>query len=252
VTINFNAQNFSRGAIGDALDLALAAATNYVVNDTAAAPAMSPAIPPANWRGRALSCPVMVDDAAPAPLGGEFQFDVPAQALVFTFDDDVSATLSTAYLTLTNIDTGDPVPQGVMSLAYDAGTNTATITFPGLQDGALADGNYRATLIPAIPTCLETHRRRPWNLTSSRSPATRTTIATVNLQDFNILASHFGQSGQTFSTGDFNYDGNVNLADFNILASRFGQSVGPHGFSRTPITAKIQRQLDSLRDSLLA
>mgnify|MGYP003578635410 CR=1 FL=1 len=44
----------------------------------------------------------------------------------------------------------------------------------------------------------------------------------VNLSDFNILATNFGQSNRTFSRGDFNYDGTVNLQDFNILASRFG------------------------------
>jgi len=44
----------------------------------------------------------------------------------------------------------------------------------------------------------------------------------VNLTEFNILASNFGQTGRNFSQGDFNYDGFVNLADFNILAGRFG------------------------------
>jgi hypothetical protein len=51
----------------------------------------------------------------------------------------------------------------------------------------------------------------------------------VNLQDFNILASNFGQSDRTFSQGDFNYDGTVNLADFNILASHVGQVLGTGG-----------------------
>ena len=46
----------------------------------------------------------------------------------------------------------------------------------------------------------------------------------VNLDDFNVLATNFGQTGRTFSQGNFNYDagGNVNLDDFNVLASRFG------------------------------
>ena len=35
-------------------------------------------------------------------------------------------------------------------------------------------------------------------------------------------AANFGQANRTFSQGDFNYDGTVNLADFNILASKFG------------------------------
>ena len=45
----------------------------------------------------------------------------------------------------------------------------------------------------------------------------------VNLSDFNILASHFGQlTGGTWETGDFNADSKINLSDFNLLASNFG------------------------------
>jgi hypothetical protein len=50
----------------------------------------------------------------------------------------------------------------------------------------------------------------------------------VNLQDFNRLASNFGQSNKFWHHGDFNYDGNVNLQDFNRLAANFGLSAaGP-------------------------
>jgi len=49
----------------------------------------------------------------------------------------------------------------------------------------------------------------------------------VNLGDFNILASHFGQtSGATRAQGDLTGDGRVNLDDFNILASNFGNGTG--------------------------
>lgn len=44
----------------------------------------------------------------------------------------------------------------------------------------------------------------------------------VNLTDFNILKSHFGQAGGR-SEGDFTGDGNVDLADFNVLKANFGQ-----------------------------
>jgi probable HAF family extracellular repeat protein len=49
---------------------------------------------------------------------------------------------------------------------------------------------------------------------------------TVNLQDFNRLAAHFGATGAFWHDGDFNYDGSVNLADFNALAANFGLSAG--------------------------
>jgi autotransporter-associated beta strand protein len=47
---------------------------------------------------------------------------------------------------------------------------------------------------------------------------------TVNIADFNALASNFGGSGKIWSVGDFNYDGVVNLLDLNALATNFGMS----------------------------
>ena len=46
----------------------------------------------------------------------------------------------------------------------------------------------------------------------------------VNLDDFNILAAHFGQTVAAWQLGDATGDGIVNLNDFNRLASNFGQS----------------------------
>ena len=52
---------------------------------------------------------------------------------------------------------------------------------------------------------------------------------TINLQDFNRLATNFGGSNKLWSQGDFTYDGLVNLQDFNRLASNFGLQAGPDG-----------------------
>jgi autotransporter-associated beta strand protein len=45
--------------------------------------------------------------------------------------------------------------------------------------------------------------------------------------DFNLLASHFAQTGRSWTEGDFNYDGTVGPADFNLLATYFGASQPP-------------------------
>jgi hypothetical protein len=47
----------------------------------------------------------------------------------------------------------------------------------------------------------------------------------VNALDFNLLASHFGDSSILWNQGDFNYDGITNTADFAALASNFNQSL---------------------------
>jgi fibronectin-binding autotransporter adhesin len=48
---------------------------------------------------------------------------------------------------------------------------------------------------------------------------------TVNILDFNNLATNFGTSGMVWATGDFNYDGTVNVLDLNAVATNFGQSI---------------------------
>ena len=50
---------------------------------------------------------------------------------------------------------------------------------------------------------------------------------TVNLNDFNVLASNFGQTNSVWEQGDFNEDGTVNLNDFNLLAANFGKTIQP-------------------------
>jgi hypothetical protein len=47
---------------------------------------------------------------------------------------------------------------------------------------------------------------------------------TVNLLDFNALATNFGKSGQSWQQGDFDGNGSVNISDFNKLASQFGKT----------------------------
>jgi hypothetical protein len=51
---------------------------------------------------------------------------------------------------------------------------------------------------------------------------------TVNALDFNTLATHFGQSSQTWDGADFNADGVVNTVDFTALAQNFGNTYNPN------------------------
>lgn len=62
------------------------------------------------------------------------------------FNTDVSASLDVGDLTLMNVTMGLPVDTADMALSYDAGTNTAIWTFPGLVGQSVGEGNYSATL----------------------------------------------------------------------------------------------------------
>ncbi len=164
-------------------------------------------------------------DPLPYVTASNFQFQTGPQSVRFSLSESVSG-VDPADLLLENLTTSQTIPTAAIAASFDAGTNTAIFTFPGLTDvaGVLPDGNYRATLLAAG---------------LSQSPAQNSVFEffflngdanrdrRVNLEDFNILAGNFGESGQQFTDADFTYDGIVNLDDFNVLAANFGDVLGP-------------------------
>lgn len=147
----------------------------------------------------------------------------PPHELRFTFNESVAASLTTADLLLENLTDSTTVPTGNISLSYNGGTNVATFTFPGYTDAILPDGVYRATLealgvTDADGAPLTADYVVEFHVLAGDATGDRK----VDLDDFNILATSFGTSGQTFNDGDFDYDGDVDLDDFNLLAGNFG------------------------------
>ncbi len=188
----------------------------------------------------------------PHVTGSEFLFEQAPLRITITFSEDVSASLQPADLSVQRLP-GDPpfTPSGV---SYDSATNTATFTLTT----PLLDGNYRATLLASGVSDMA------GNLLTANVPIEFFVLAAdanrdrrVDLIDFNILAANFGQTGRTFSQGNFNYDpaGNVGLDDFNLLASRFGTILPSQpdavGFSQTPFgRQQIDENDDRLSDIL--
>jgi len=54
----------------------------------------------------------------------------------------------------------------------------------------------------------------------------------VDTIDFNLVASHFSQSGAMWDTGDFDFNGTTDTIDFNLLVSNFSLSLPAEGNSR--------------------
>ena len=171
------------------------------------------------------------DEIAPAVSASTFKYQTSPHELRVTFTENVSASLSSADLTVVNLAGGPPIPTTLSD--YDVATNTATFTFGSL----LPDGNYRATLNaagvtdPAGNALAADHVFEFFFLRGDANHDAR-----VNLSDLNILAANFGQSGRDFTQGDFNYDGVVNLFDFNLLAARFGMVLSPAARAAEPET----------------
>ena len=163
----------------------------------------------------------VTDTTAPSVVAGDFEF-LTRQAVEFTFDEDVAASLSAGDLAVTNLTTGATVSAG--SVSYDAATDTATFAFASL----LPDGNYAATLPAGSVADVA------GNALASSATVEFFVLAgdfnrdrAVNLADFTALANNFGRASATFAQGDATYDGRVNLADFTVLANRFGATLPP-------------------------
>jgi hypothetical protein len=214
------------------IKLALASVTNPVINGTSSSGSLT------STNRQSLSWfrfagPIDTDSVAPAVINGDINLNgVPGvaesgnkQAVDVRFSENVSGLISPGSLVLTNLTTSQTIPSSNVAVSYDSGTNTAHFTFPGYPNGVLPDGNYSGKILAGLPDFFGNGLPADANFSFFFLAGDANHDHTVNLQDFNILASNFGQSNRTFSQGDFNYDGTVNLADFNILASRFGTSL---------------------------
>jgi glucose/arabinose dehydrogenase len=205
---------------------------------------------------------ILPTPAAPLVNTTNFVFDGitlpnPPHLLKFAFNTNVRPSLSPADLTITNTTTNTTVPTANIAMSYDYATNTATFTFPGYTNGILPDGRYTATLngagvTNALNQALPSNSVVNFHVLAGDADHD----GDVDLMDFNVLSSNFGQSPRIFSQGDFTYNGSVDLLDFNVLAQNFGVTVGPSVFSAAKIgsssTGKTSHAIDAVRDDLLA
>jgi hypothetical protein len=65
----------------------------------------------------------------------------------------------------------------------------------------------------------------------------------VDLADFNRLASNFGVAGTSWARGDFTYDNSTTLADFNLLAGNFGLSLAAGARGGVPALDDLEEML---------
>jgi hypothetical protein len=169
----------------------------------------------------------------PAITASQFVWQTAPQRIEFTFDQDISASLTASDLVLKNLTTGATIPTNQIVRSWNAATKTATFTFPTLPNGgSLPDGDYRATLpAAAVTNPAGTSLAVDYALDFFILAGDANRDRVVNSDDFNLFATYFGQSGKNFSQGNFNYDaaGLVNSDDFNILAANFGVSLGADG-----------------------
>lgn len=178
---------------------------------------------------------------------GNFDFET-EQSLTFNFNRAVDPTMLSSALVLQNLTTSTTVPSSAIHLAYTGFTGTFTF------DGILADGNYRVT----IPTTAQLnsageHLPGTYNFDFYVLAGDADRNRTVDFSDLLILAQNYGQSGKTFSDGNFNYsaDGLIDFSDLLLLAQRYGTSVLIVSSTGTGATNRPARS-NRARNGLLA
>jgi hypothetical protein len=153
------------------------------------------------------------------PNSAVYAYQTSPNKLSFVFNQDVSASLSAADVTVTRAG-GSSIPLTLLS--YDSSTNTATFSMAT----PLADGDYTATIaaggvsnaaLQSMPADFT------FNFFSLIGDANHDHV--VNALDFNALASNYGKTGVTFANGDFNFSGSVDSLDFAALAAHFNSSL---------------------------
>ncbi len=179
-----------------------------------------------------------IDSIPPRVTDSGFAYQTGQWAHV-RFSENVGASVEALDLRVVWLTTGSQ--RVAESVVYDAATNTARFMF----DAPLSDGRYRATL-PAGSvadasgnTLSIDHTFEFFFLQADANHDGR-----VNLDDFNILAANFGQSGRDFTQGDFNYDGQTNLSDFNILVGRFGNVLAAASTAGTAGGSQLDNSAD--------
>jgi hypothetical protein len=165
---------------------------------------------------------VTIDTVAPTPGSPNWLYATAPHRVTIAFSEDVQGSINDsdfAFANLTNPQTINPNASYV--------PNSATITFPGFTNGVLPDGNYTVSIAAGSIADLAGNPIAASSSSFFFYNADANHDRTVNVQDFNALASNYNQTGRDFTQGDFNYDTTVNVQDFNILASRYNSVLAP-------------------------
>jgi hypothetical protein len=197
---------------------------------------------PHPWVGSGKAIILSVGDPTPPKvISGSFAF-LTGHSAAYQFSKNVAASLATSDITVQNLTTATTLPTAQLGVSYNAGSNTATLSFPGatggIAPGILPDGNYHVTISSAGVTDTSGN---PLDGNADGLPGPDYGFdffvlsgdanhdRNVDLSDFTVLAANFNTSGRDYSQGNFNYDGAglVDLSDFTILAAHFNQSLAP-------------------------
>lgn len=156
---------------------------------------------------------VVTQGAQPTPqlVNKAFEFES-RQAIVLDFNGDVFPFLERGDFEIVNMTTGTALPQSAGSLTFSASGTRAELVLTN----QLPDGNYTMSLGASAISL---------SFFVLAGDANRDRV--VNFDDLLILAQNYGETGNTLSHGNFNYDsqGRVDFDDLLLLAQKYSTSL---------------------------
>lgn len=170
------------------------------------------------------------DDTPPTVTDASFQFAAHPPTFTVAFSEDVSASLASSPITVTNLTAGGLVSY---TTRYDAFANIETLNF----GGGLPDGNYRVS----VPTTVTDAAGNPLATTYTsdffvlKGDVNRD--RSVGFSDLVAVAQHYGQSGQIYATGDLDGDGSVGFSDLVAIAQNYGKTLALPPAPSLPVAA---------------
>lgn len=150
--------------------------------------------------------------------------DTVAPTVTATYDFETAQRIHLAFNEAVNLSSSSLSLSPNAPLAYTLLSSPGQPTVAEYTSTTLADATYSASFATAPTDSAGNAVAGPLNLTFSVLAADATRDGQVNFDDLVALAASYGQSGKTFSQGDFNYDGAVNFDDLVILARHYGNT----------------------------
>jgi hypothetical protein len=184
----------------------------------------------------------------PTVTSASFYYNTLPQQVSFTFSADVSASITTANLSVENTSVGGSYSPS--SVTYDSGTNTATFNFS--STAPLPDGLYTAVLSGSLTKDASSDLLIGSDGIAGHNYSYQFYFldgdfnhdGTVDTNDFNLLVENFGHTGATFSEGDADYSGTIDMNDYYAWMNDDNETVYmgvPYAITgqTTPTTALI-------------
>jgi hypothetical protein len=156
-------------------------------------------------------------------LSGPFFEYLTAPNLVSVlFDEDVTASLSSADVVIRNLTTGaEFAPTGV---TYEPIEDVFRVTYD--LPTPLARGNYRATFkANEIRDPSNNPMAQDYNFDFFFLPGDANHDAKIDFLDLVRLAQNYNRSATGYDKADLNYDGRVDFADLVILAQNYNTAL---------------------------